>query len=83
MPLHADLHGFPPTLLVSSTRDAVLSATALLHRALRRANVPAELVVFEALPHGFWFHLGLPETLEALDVMAAFFAHHLGIGDRS
>jgi monoterpene epsilon-lactone hydrolase len=78
-PLRADLAGFPPTLLVSSTRDAVLSATASMHRALLRADVDASLVVFEALPHGFWFNLGLPETLEALDVMSRFFARHLGI----
>ena len=77
-PLHGDLSGFPPTLLVSSTRDAVLSATALMHRALRRAGVPAELLVFEALPHGFWYNFALPETREALDEMATFFAAHLG-----
>ncbi|MCU0273867.1 MAG: alpha/beta hydrolase, partial [Acidimicrobiales bacterium] len=78
-PVRGDLAGFPPTLLVSSTRDAVLSSTCLMHRALRRAGVPAELYVFEALPHGFWFNVGLPETREALDVMAGFFRTHLGI----
>lgn len=78
-PLRADLRGFPPTLLVSSTRDAVLSATALMHRALRRAGADADLVVFEALPHGFWFDLGLPETTEALDTMASFFLRRLGV----
>ena len=78
-PLRADLRGFPPTLLVSSTRDAVLSATALMHRALRRAGNEADLFVFEALPHGFWYNLGLPETEEALAAMATFFSRHLGI----
>ena len=76
-PVHADLTGFPPTLLVTSTRDALLSSTALMHRALRRAGVPAELIVFEALPHGFWYNLALPETREALDAMAGFFTTHL------
>ena len=80
-PLFADLDGFPPTLLVTSTRDAVLSATALMHRALRRARVPADLIVFEALPHGFWYNLGLPETREALAAMADFFTTHLGAGE--
>jgi monoterpene epsilon-lactone hydrolase len=81
-PLRGDLSHFPPTLLVTSTRDAILSATALMHRALRRDGVPAELAVFEALPHGFWFHLGLPETHEALDLMVRFFGTHLGIPTR-
>ncbi len=75
--MRGDLRHFPPTLLVTSTRDAVLSATALFHRALRRADVDAELYVFEALPHGFWFDLGLPETHEAIDAMVRFFSTHL------
>ena len=78
-PIRGDLRDFPPTLLLSSTRDLVLSSTALMHRALRRHAVVAELYVFEALPHGFWYNLSLPETREALDVMAAFFCRHLGV----
>jgi acetyl esterase/lipase len=81
-PVRGDLSHFPPTLLVTSTRDAILSSTALMHRALRRAGVDAELHVFEALPHGFWFHLGLPETHEAIDAMVRFFCAHLGITPR-
>ena len=77
-PLYADLHGFPPTLFVTSTRDILLSGTTLMHRAFLRAGVPAELVVFEALPHAFWYDYHLPETTEALDIMAKFFDAHLG-----
>jgi len=29
-------------------------------------------VVYEALPHAFWYHFQLPETKEALDTMAKF-----------
>jgi acetyl esterase/lipase len=72
-PLYADLKGFPPALLVTSARDILLSGTSTLHRAFLRAGVPAELVVFEALPHAFWYDYGLPETKEALDIMAKFF----------
>ena len=68
----------PPTLLVSSTRDLLLSDTALFHRALLRAGVDAQLVVFEALPHAFWYHFELPETTEALNLMANFFTKKLG-----
>ncbi len=76
-PLFADLHGMPPSLLVTSTRDILLSDTATLHRALLGAGDDAQLVVFEALPHAFWYHFQLPETQEALQLMAKFFADKL------
>lgn len=72
-PIFADLHGMPPTLLVTSTRDLLLSDTATFHRALLGAGDDARLVVFEALPHAFWYHFQLPETKEALELMAKFF----------
>jgi acetyl esterase/lipase len=71
-PLYADLSGLPPTLLVSATRDASLGDTATLQRALMHAGVDARLVVFEALPHAFWYHFEFPETHEALALMAQF-----------
>jgi len=77
-PLYADLKGFPPTLFITSTRDLLLSGTTILHRAFLRAGVPAELVVFEALPHAFWNEYRLPEAREANDIMAGFFNSHLG-----
>lgn len=77
-PLYADLKGFPPTLFVTSTRDMLLSGTTILHRAFLRAGVDAELVVFEALPHAFWYSYQLPETKEALALMAGFFDKKVG-----
>ena len=77
-PLFADLHGMPPSLLVSSTRDLLLSDTTIFHRALLRAGVDAQLVVFEALPHAFWYQFQLPETKEALELMAKFFDEKVG-----
>jgi epsilon-lactone hydrolase len=77
-PLFADLKGFPPSLLVTSTRDILLSDTSIFHRALLRAGDDAQLVVFEALPHAFWYHFQLPETRECLELMAKFFDEKLG-----
>ena len=71
-PVYADLHGMPPSLLVTSTRDLLLSDTVIFHRALLRAGNESLLVVFEALPHAFWYHFQLPETGEALELMAKF-----------
>lgn len=77
-PQFADLHGFPSCLLVTSTRDLLLSNTSMFHRALIRDGVNAQLVVFEALPHAFWYHFQLPETKEALQIMANFFNENVG-----
>src|SRR6185437_4026588 len=77
-PIFADLRGMPPTLLVTGTRDLLLSDTAHLHRALLAAGDDAQLVVFEAMPHVFWYNFQLPETKEALGLMAKFFDEKLG-----
>lgn len=77
-PIFADLRGLPPTLCITGTRDLFLSATSTFHRALLRAGVEAELVVFDSMPHAFWFEIGTPESKEALETMAAFFDRHLG-----
>jgi epsilon-lactone hydrolase len=76
-PLFADLHGMPPTLFLTSTRDMMLSGTAILHRAFLRAGVDAQLAVFEALNHGFWYEANLPESKEADEMIARFFDAHL------
>ena len=79
-PALGDLSGFPPSLLVTGTRDAVLSATASMHRALRRAGVDADLVVFEAMPHAHWYNIQLPEGREAIDIMVRHFRRWLTDG---
>jgi monoterpene epsilon-lactone hydrolase len=71
-PVFADLRGFPPTLCIAGTRDFLLSQTALFHRALLRAAVPTELLVYEAMPHAHWIYLDLPESDEAFAHMAQF-----------
>jgi acetyl esterase/lipase len=77
-PIFADLRGMPPTLLITSSRDILLSGTTIFHRALLSAGDDAQLVVFEALPHAFWYHFQLPETKEALELMAKFFDEEVG-----
>jgi acetyl esterase/lipase len=76
-PIYADLKGMPPSLFITSTRDLLLSGTSRLHMAYRRAGVPADLIVFEALPHAFWNNISLPETKECFEMMAKFFDDHL------
>ncbi len=77
-PIYSDLHGLPPTLFVTSGRDLLLSGTINLHRAYLTAGVDAQLVVYDALPHAFWYDPMLPEAQEANHIMADFFVKHLG-----
>jgi epsilon-lactone hydrolase len=61
-PLYGDFSDFPPTYLVSGTRDMLLSDTVRVHRKLREAGVIADLNVFEGLPHGAY--VGVPGSRE-------------------
>lgn len=70
-PLFGELAGLPPTFLQSGTRDLFLSNTVRMHRALRRAEVPAELHVFEAMPHGGFGGM-TPEDRELQDEVRRF-----------
>jgi acetyl esterase/lipase len=76
-PMYADLHGLPPTLFITSTRDMLLSGTVNLHRAFLNAGVDARLEVFDALTHAFWYSSRLPEGVEANHAMADFFLKQL------
>jgi len=51
--VHGDFtKSFPPTILMSGTRDLLLSPSVMMHRALRRAGMEAGLHLIEAMPHG-------------------------------
>jgi acetyl esterase/lipase len=63
---------------MTGTRDFFLSATTNFHRALLRAGVSAQLLVFDAMPHEHWTQPGLPEAEEALDLQARFLAEQVG-----
>jgi hypothetical protein len=47
-PVNGDMHGFPPAIPTTGTRDLLLSNTVRSHRALRAAGVEAQLEVYEA-----------------------------------
>jgi len=76
-PIYGDLHGMPPTLFITSGRDLLLSGTVNLHRAYLLGGVDARLVVYDALPHAFWYDPKLPEAIEANHIMADFFVKEL------
>ncbi|MBT1265191.1 alpha/beta hydrolase [Pseudomonas sp. VS38] len=75
-PLFGDFAaGFPPTFVQSGTRDLFLSNAVRLHRALRQAEVPVELHIFEAMPHGGF--MGAPEDAELSAEQVRFVRHWL------
>ena len=50
-PVYGDLSGFPPTILISGTRDLFLSNTVRVHQKLLESVVRADLLVFEGQSH--------------------------------
>ncbi len=78
-PVYGDMHGFPPTILTTGTRDLLLSNTVRVHRKLRQAGVEAQLEVFEGQSHAQYTRDDrIPETREAFGEITAFFDKHLG-----
>jgi acetyl esterase/lipase len=78
-PVYGDMHGFPPAILTTGTRDLLLSNTVRVHRKLLRSGVEAVLEVFEGESHAqYQFDDTLPETKEAFTEIGDFFGQHLG-----
>ncbi|KAA1189605.1 alpha/beta hydrolase [Pseudohalioglobus sediminis] len=71
---------FPPTLLITSTRDGALSTAAITHQRLVGAGVRANLHVYEGLHHFFFADTDLPESEHLFQVIARFFDSELGGG---
>jgi acetyl esterase/lipase len=77
-PVYGSFHGFPPTYLITGTRDLFLSATARTHRKLRAAGVEADLHVYESQSHGDYFAvMNSPESHEHYTELNAFLLKHL------
>jgi monoterpene epsilon-lactone hydrolase len=77
-PVYGDLSGFPPTILISGTRDLLLSDTVRTHRKLRGTGVEADLHVYEGMSHAdYLVSFPGPEARDALGEIAKFFARHL------
>jgi acetyl esterase/lipase len=78
----AILRKFPPTLLISGTRDLALSTVVDGHARLVKFGVDAELHVWEAASHCSFAQPvvdpTVPENREAWDVIVKFFDSRLG-----
>jgi acetyl esterase/lipase len=74
----AVLAKFPPTLLITGTRDFAYSGAIYTHEQMVKLGVDAELHVWEGLFHGFFYNADVPESRDAFNVMIKFFDRHLG-----
>jgi uncharacterized membrane protein/acetyl esterase/lipase len=77
-PHYGDVSGFPPTLLITGTRDMLLSPTVRTHIKLRQAGVVADLLVYDGVAHGDYIAvMNSPESAHAYAELNAFLLQHL------
>lgn len=77
-PLYGDLSNFPPSILVSGTRDLLLSPTVATHRKLRDAGGITDLIVIEGHSHGdYMVAFDTPESISVFNDTDNFFTQYL------
>ena len=77
-PVYGDFVGFPPTYLVTGTRDLFLSDVVRVHRKMRVAGVVADLNVYEGVSHGdYAFVMDSPEMDQVFGELGEFLLRHL------
>lgn len=69
---------FPPSLLMTSTRDLALSSVVHTHGCLVEQGVKADLHVWEGLDHAFHYSPDLAQSRRLYAIAAKFFDDHLG-----
>jgi acetyl esterase/lipase len=77
-PVYGRFGGFPPSQLVTGTRDLFLSDTIRVHRKMRVAGVAADLNVYEGLSHAeYAFVMESPEMAQVYGELGEFLLRHL------
>ena len=80
-PVYGDVNSFPPTLLISGTRDLFLSNTVRMQQKLIEKNIPNNLIIYEGQSH-CQYYLGLPPDAPELQNhyrnVSQFFNENLG-----
>lgn len=71
------LKAFPPSLLITATRDFAASSMSVFHRRLAGQGVDARFFCFDGLWHTFHVFGALPESREVYGLLAAHFDRHL------
>jgi acetyl esterase/lipase len=76
-PVYGDFKDFPPTQLVTGTRDLILSDVIRVHRKMRIAGVVADLNVYEGVSHLDFSLTDSPEEEQVYGELGAFLLRHL------
>ena len=72
-PLHADLTGLPPLLIIVGSAEVLLDDAYRLHEKAKAAGAESKCVEFDDMIHVWpWFAPFLPEGEAAMDMMGKF-----------
>lgn len=63
-PIHADLHGFPPVLLVVPELDIVAEHSLEMHERLKEAGVAVECSIYHGAVHSFLEAMSISELAQ-------------------
>lgn len=74
-PIHGDMHGLPPCIITSGSRDLLLSQCLRLAARLRAAGVDCDLRVWDGLWHVFEFY-PIAEAQSSIAEIAEFIRLH-------
>ena len=78
-PLHADLAGLPPLLIIVGTAETLLDDAVRLHEKAESAGVDSTLEIWEDMVHIWpWFAPFLPEGQQAMEQMGDFIKEQIG-----
>lgn len=78
-PLHADLTGLPPLLIIVGTAEVLLDDAVRLHEKAESAGVDSTLEVWDDMVHIWpWFAPFLPEGQQAMEQMGDFIKEQIG-----
>ena len=78
-PLHADLSGLPPLLIIVGTSETLLDDAVRLHEKAEAARVDSTLEIWEDMIHIWpWFAPFLPEGQQAMEQMGDFIKEQVG-----
>ena len=72
------LRAFPPSLFITGTRAMEMSTLTDANNKLAAAGVETSLHVWDGAIHAFFYDPTLPESRQAYEIIARFFADKLG-----
>jgi acetyl esterase/lipase len=76
-PVYGDYKGFPPMMIITGSREILLSDTIRIAQNAIKNQVEISFEIYEGLWHVFCADPSLPESNDALEKLASFFTKYL------